>query len=351
MITLLAYISLALGFSFLCSILEAVLLSITPSYMAAENQLGLRSGALWSHYKADIDKPLAAILSLNTIAHTVGAAGAGAQATKVFGEAYFGVISAVLTLLILIVSEIIPKTLGARYWRQLAPACAQILRVVLIAMYPLAKMAQLLTRLMASKSSHHSVSREEFGALAELAATEGVFSSDESAKIASMLRFSSLAARDVMTPRPVVFALDESMTAAEAISKHPKLRFSRIPIYQAHSDNFHSFVRKDILLKAALETPDQTLQSLGRELTAVVETRPADELLRWMVSSREQMVMVVNEYGSVLGIITIEDLIETLLGLEIVDETDHSADMQQLARKLWQQRAIRLGLTGETPAE
>ena len=342
MIALIAFVALALGMSFLCSVLEAVLLSITPSYVASENEKGHRSAKLWRRYKDDIDRPLAAILSLNTIAHTVGAAGAGAQATKVFGEVYFGIISAVLTLLILVVSEIIPKTLGALFWRKLAPACAQTLRVVIWSMYPLVVMSQGITRLLSKNAPTHSVSRDEFAALAELGAREGVLSKEESAQLASVLRFRALKAKDVMTPRPVIFAFDEDLTVADARAR--KLPFSRIPLYREQADNIHGFVRKDDLLRAAIDTPGTPLRALRRELLTVPENQSLDSLWRRMVEGRDQMAMVVNEYGAVLGLVTTEDLVETLLGLEIVDETDHTVDMQALARRLWEQRAERLGL-------
>ncbi|WP_269620230.1 DUF21 domain-containing protein [Zhongshania sp. BJYM1] len=192
MILLIIYVAIALGVSFLCSVLEAVLLSVTPSYIAAEEERGHRNGQLWSAYRTDIDRPLAGILSLNTIAHTVGAAGAGAQATAVFGEAYFGVISALLTLLILVVSEIIPKTLGALFWRQLAPICAVILQFVMWSMYPLVLMAQGITRLLSRGAGSQSISREEFVALAEVAVREGILDQDESSAVASLIRFRSL---------------------------------------------------------------------------------------------------------------------------------------------------------------
>ncbi|WP_373083499.1 CNNM domain-containing protein, partial [Zhongshania sp.] len=195
MILLLVYIGIALGVSFLCSVLEAVLLSVTPSYIAAEERGNHRNGAIWRTYKTDIDRPLAAILSLNTIAHTVGAAGAGAQATSLFGEVYFGIISAVLTLLILIVSEIIPKTLGALYWRKLAPLCALVLRFVVWSMYPLVIMAQGITKLLSRGDKAHSISREEFVALAEVAVREGILDQEESDAVTSLIRFRSLQAR------------------------------------------------------------------------------------------------------------------------------------------------------------
>lgn len=349
MLVLIAFVALALGVSFVCSVLEAVLLSISPSYIASATEKGRRSAKLWSRYKTDIDRPLAAILSLNTIAHTVGAAGAGAQAAVVFGEAYFAVISAVLTLLILVVSEIIPKTLGALYWRQMAPFCAQVLRCVIWSMYPLAVFAQSLTRLLSKGGAPHSISREEFTALAELGVREGVFTAEESSQVASLMRFRALAARDVMTPRPVIFSLDESLSVATALKANTRFPFSRIPLFSEQHDNIHGFIRKDDLLMAAVNRPEIALTELRRDLLTVPETQPLADLLRKMVENRDQIALVVNEYGGVMGLVTIEDLTETLLGMEIVDETDNAIDMQALARELWVKRARRLGLVPDEP--
>lgn len=347
MILLLTYVALALGVSFVCSVLEAVLLSVTPSYVASESEKGHRGGRLWGQFKTDIDRPLAAILSLNTIAHTVGAAGAGAQAAVVFGEAYFALISAVLTLLILVVSEIVPKTLGALYWRQLAPLCAQVLLGVIWVMYPLVVFAQGLTKLLSRGAPQHSISREEFTALAELGVREGVFSAEEASQVASLMRFRALTAEDVMTPRLVIFSLDDELSVAAALREHGQFPFSRIPLFSGSKDNIHGFIRKDDLLMAAVTQPDTPLADLRRNLLAVPENQPLAVLLRKMVDSRDQIALVVNEYGGVLGLVTVEDLIETLLGLEIVDETDKTIDMQALARELWVKRASRLGLVPE----
>ena len=200
MFLLALYVGIALGVSFLCSLLEATLLSLTPAHMATLEAKRPASGRLWKRFKADIDKPLAAILSLNTIAHTVGAAGAGAQATKLFGELYFGIISAVLTLMILIFSEIIPKILGARYCQQLAPVCGHILRWVIWVMYPLVVAAKSLTGWLAPKGTDASLSRDDFNALAMVGRKEGVIDSGEANAMSALLAFRGLAARDVMTP-------------------------------------------------------------------------------------------------------------------------------------------------------
>jgi len=344
MILLLIYIGIALVVSFLCSVLEAVLLSVTPSYIAAEERRGHRNGRLWRGYKTDIDRPLAAILSLNTIAHTVGAAGAGAQATALFGEVYFGIISAVLTLLILVISEIIPKTLGALFWRKLAPLCAVILRTVVWSMFPLVVMAKGITQLMARGEAAHSISREEFVALAEVAVSEGILDQEEANAVTSLIRFRSLQARDVMTPRLVIFSLAEDARVNTVVNSNSAILFSRIPIYAGDADNITGYIRKDELMQAMSQSPDAPLSSLRRELLVVPETLPTPDLLQNLIETRVQMALVINEYGSVMGLVTVEDLIETMLGMQIVDETDTTENMQILARELWAKRARRLGV-------
>lgn len=341
---LILYLALALGVSFLCSVLEAVLLSVTPSYIAAEQEKSRHNGYRWQSIKKDIDRALAAILSLNTIAHTVGAAGVGAQAGKVFGEAYFGVISAVLTLLILVISEIIPKTLGANYWRQLAPSCGRLLRIVELSMLPLVVLAQGITRLFAGDKSGHTVSREEIAALAWAGENQGVLTREESAVIRSIVRFRSLTARDIMTPRTVIFSLSENLPVTEALAHAAIYKFSRIPIYSGDPDNIRAFVRKDEILAAVAQgNGDQPLVQLRRPLISVLDNSPLLPLVRNMSMNHYQQILVVNEYGDLLGLITMEDLVETMLGLEIVDETDSHPDMRKLARKLWERRSQQSG--------
>ena len=345
MLMLALYISLALGVSFLCSLLEATLLSLTPTYLASLDSKRPKLAKLWRSFKEDIDKPLAAILSLNTIAHTVGAAGAGAQATKLFGEVYFGVISAVLTLLILIFSEIIPKTLGARYWQQLAPACGHILRWVQWSMYPLVVAAKSLTGWLAPQSEGPTLSRDDFRSLATVGHKEGVIDAGEANAIDALLAFRGLVVKDVMTPRTVMASLQSDMTIADVLQGSPSIKFSRIPIFEVNSDNIVGFVRKDDIYKQAAEGQlDLPLVDLKRELLTVLETKPLPELMQTMVSERVTMSLIINEYGDPLGIATMEDLVETMLGMEIVDESDSHIDMQQRARELWRMRARAAGL-------
>ncbi len=345
MALLLFYLTLALGVSFLCSILEAVLLSVTPSYIAKEKEKGSENGRRWERTKNNLDRTLAAILSLNTIAHTIGAAGVGAQAAKVFGEAYFGVISAILTLLILVVSEIIPKTLGANYWRSIAPACLPILKFVEISMWPLVFMSQKITGIFAREEGLHAISRDEIAALAWMGEHQGILSSKESAVIRSIMQVRTLSAKDIMTPRTVIFSLDATLTVEQAIKQEAIYRFSRIPLFEGQSDKIRSFIRKDdILAEAAKDKHHTQLKKLEREILTVLSNTPLLSLLQKMSVNHQQMSLIVNEFGDILGIATMEDIVETMLGLEIVDETDSHPDMQVLARNLWLRRAKNSGL-------
>ena len=339
------YVALALGVSFLCSVMEAVLLSVTPSYVAALEREGDPIGEQLHEMKEDIDRPLSAILSLNTIAHTVGAAGAGAQGAVVFGEAYAGIIAGVLTLLILVLSEIIPKTLGAVYWRTLAPAVVHTLVPTIVIMWPLVKLSQGITYLLSDDENSDTFSREEFTALAEIGEEEGVFEEKESRILRNLFRFNSLRVQDVMTPRTVVFDLSEHKTVGDVVSDHDEFRFSRIPVYDDTRDDITGYVLKDeMLLHAAQEDLDVPLKDLRREMLVVHETLPLPDLLERLLDGLEHIALVVDEYGGVAGLVTMEDVVETLLGLEIVDEADSVEDMQALARKQWFKRAQELGM-------
>lgn len=342
---LIFYICLALGVSFLCSIMEAVLLSISPSFVAQQEQDHPKLGAKLKMFKQNIDQPLAAILSLNTIAHTVGAAGAGAQAAFIFGDAYIGVISAVLTFLILVVSEIIPKTLGAAYWRQLTPVVLKMLDITTLSMWPLVKMAELLTGLMTKNKPKNQVHRDEFIALAELGAREGIFHRYESRVLQNLFYLRDIRTRDIMTPRTVVFALPDNQTVAEAIAAAPpSFQFSRIPVYGENLDDIKGFVLKGDIFQTAQENPEKPLADICRPIVVIVGDVTLHSMFEQMMNESTHIALVVDEYGGTEGIVTMEDFIETLLGLEIVDEVDTVEDMQEIARKQWQIRARRSGL-------
>jgi CBS domain containing-hemolysin-like protein len=348
MTLLIIYVLLALGVSFLCSVLEAVLLSVTPSYVAALQEQEDNTGERLEKLKRNIDRPLASILSLNTIAHTVGAAGAGAQAQKVFGDTAIAIFSAVLTLAILVLSEIIPKTLGANYWRGLAPWAARILVPLIGVMYPFVLLSNVITKMISPTKRAHTVSREEFTALADIGTKEGVFEEEESRILRNLLRFKSLRVKDIMTPRTVVLASPEVRSVEKFFEGKPNPRFSRIPVYGENRDDITGYVLKhDLLLELAHSRGDTELAKLRRDLLVVPELLSLRELFERLIETQEHLALVVDEYGGMAGIVTMEDLVETLLGLEIVDEVDLIQDMQVLARQQWYNRAKRLGLVTE----
>lgn len=349
---LIFYVLLALGVSFLCSVMEAVILSVTPSFVAAQQATGSRTGQRLKRLKDDIDRPLAAILSLNTIAHTMGAAGAGGQAAAIFGEAYIGVISAILTLLILILSEIVPKTLGALYWRQLTPTIVAFLVPVTWSMWPLVVLAQGITRLLSGGKRKTLTTREEIEALAELGVRHGVLEAEESRVLRNLFNFRSLYAEDIMTPRTVIFMLDETDKVKDVLEAHPELRFSRIPIYREQRDDVTGYVLKDELLRLAAEDQgEEPVGVLKRKILAVPEKTPLPLLFEQLLGHHEHIALVVNEEGGTAGIVTQEDVVETLLGMEIVDEADSVQDMRELARRQWLRRARRLRLVADESEE
>lgn len=350
MTLLLLYVALAVGVSFLCSIMEAVLLSITPSYVAALEDRDAGAGARVRGLKEDIDRPLAAILTLNTFAHTLGAAGAGAQATAVFGSAYIGAFSLVLTLVILIASEIIPKTLGAVYWRQLAGPVARLLKPTIWLLYPLVVLSQALTRLLSRGADETQVSRAELAALARIGVEEGVFEKQESRILQNLFRFNELTAQDVMTPRTVMVAFPEDSPLQEIADLD--VPFSRLPLFVRDRDHVTGFILKTDLLEALAEDRhDATAGDLKRPILTVPDTLPLPGLFDQLLERREHIALVVGEYGGTEGIATLEDVVETLLGMEIVDEADTEHDMQDAARDQWRQRAARLGLVDEEEGE
>jgi len=350
MFKLAIFVLIALGFSFLCSIAEAVLLSVTPSYVALLEQEGKRSGKLLRRLNEDLGRPLAAILSLNTIAHTVGATGVGMQSAVIFGSASLGIVSAILTFLILVFSEIIPKTLGVVYWRSLAPPVTRGVMIMIWLMYPLVWLSEKLTRLLSKRDAADIFSREEFTAMVRLGVEEGQIDERESRIVRNLLRFPKLRVKDIMTPRTVVFALPENMTIDQILEENPEISFSRIPIFEDSHDDINGFVLKsDILLAQARDQHEARLSTFKREIRSIPEIASLSSLFEFLLEKREHILLVVDEYGGMEGVVTLEDLIETLLGLEIVDETDKTIDMRALARAQWKKRARGFGLLEDEP--
>ena len=343
---LIAFVVLSVFVSFICSVSEATLLTMTPSYVASIAEENPKKSAMLKNVKIDnIDQSIAAILTLNTVAHTVGSLGAGAQATIVFGSEWFGVFSALMTLLILIGSEIIPKTIGTVYWRQLSGPVAYFVKGIIFLLYPLIWFSEKITKLLTRGKKANTFSRNEFAALASVGEQSGQIDPLESRIIRNLLAFGAIKVEDIMTPRSVMHAFDQSITVAELLANRPKLMFSRLPIYDEDLDKVTGFVLKsDILLAKANNHMDKPLESYKREITFVFSKMKLFDLLDLMLNSRIHIAITVGEYGEVKGLVTLEDVLETLLGLEIVDEVDRVEDMQALARQMMQRRSARLGM-------
>ncbi|KLV06645.1 hemolysin [Photobacterium aquae] len=336
MILLTIYISVAIGVSFICSVLEAVLLSITPSYIGTLRHQGHPAAERLSKLKDNIDRPLASILTLNTIAHTIGAATAGAQATVVFGSEWLGVFSAALTVGILLLSEIIPKTIGATYWRQLAPVTASLLRWMVLLLMPLVWVSEQITRRL-SRGHQAPKLRDELSAMAMLAQESGELAEGESKILANLLQFRDVNVTKIMTPRPVLFRVDAEQPINEFLSQHKDSPFSRPLIYTEQKDNIIGFVhRLELFAESQAGRGQRELGTLMRPLPVIMNTSSVPKAFEQLMKERSQLVLVVDEYGTVQGLVTMEDIFEHLVGEEIVDEADKNTDMQQLAFQRWE---------------
>jgi CBS domain containing-hemolysin-like protein len=345
LIKMLVYAGIALLFSFLCSVAEAVMLSISPSFVAHLEQQGKPAAKRIKKLKGNIDQSLAAILTLNTIAHTLGAGGAGAEAAAYFGDQYVGISMAVLTLLILFLSEIVPKTIGALYWRKLAGPTAWFVQLLIWVLYPLIWISERLTRLITRGKSVHTFSRDEFTALVDVGVEKGKIQVGESRVLKNLFQLPELHAEDVMTPRTVVFALQENLTLNEVMEEHPEIPFSRIPIYGENRDDITGFVLKtDLLIEKLNGHGEKTLKDIKREIFVVQETASLEQVSEQLLEHKLHMLVVLDEYGGLAGVVTLEDVVETLMGIEIVDEADQIDDLRRLARKKWQERMKRLGI-------
>ena len=344
---LIVFFLVSIVFSFLCSIWEAVLLSITPSFIQTQLAEEGGIGQTLQEFKANIDRPLAAILTLNTIAHTAGAIGVGAQATAIWGASIMAtaVTPVVMTLAILLLSEIVPKTIGANYWRELAPFTVRSLKLLITVLAPLVFLSQLITKALKKDKEASVLSRADFTAMAELGKKEGVFDEGESTILKNVVHFDKVLAEHIMTPRTVVVTADETTTVREFHDAHPELRFSRVPVYEGSRDHVTGYILKDMVLRALVDgEDDKPLSSIRHEITAVKEDFPIPGLFEHFTTRREQIAVVIDKFGGIAGVVTMEDVIETLIGLEIVDEQDGIDDMQALARRKWEERARRVGL-------
>ena len=333
------YITLALAISFLCSILEAALLSTSQSHIELLVEQGKRAGRLMQSFKQDVDRPISAILTLNTIAHTVGAAGAGAQAAAIFGNQFLGLISAILTLLILIVSEIIPKTLGAVYWKQLTTFTAYTIKLMVIVLYPAVWVFEWLTRKLRPEKYERTFTRDDLEVMAKISAQEGTLEERENRVLRNLFHLDKVQVEAIMTPRTVVMALQQNLTIREVMTKYEAMHYSRIPIYADNIDNITGYVlRHQVFLKSAVDQHYVLLEELGHQIYVVPETAMVADVLDQFITAQEHIFLVIDEYGGTAGIITLEDVIEALLGTEITDESDVVEDLRKLAQERHQRR-------------
>ena len=333
------YVLITVVVSAMCSILESALLSTPLSYVTTLESKNHPKAKRLRLYKEDIDRPISAILTLNTIANTAGAALVGAQATQVFGNAFVGVTSAVFTLLILVFSEIIPKTIGADYWRKIILPASSIIRVLIIITYPIVLLLQWITGLVTSDNRPAAVSREEVSAMVTVGAEEGVLEKKENKMIQHLLKLDEITAEEIMTPSVVVDLVNEKMTVRDFYKKEEYSKHSRIPVYTDTDDYVSGYVlRQAVLERLAEDKFNTTLAELARPILTFEEETPVSKIWESLLEKKEQISAILDEYGGFRGLVTMEDVIETMLGFEIVDERDSVVDMQELAIQQWQKQ-------------
>lgn len=337
---LVLYVVLVLVISFTCSILEATLLSTPMSFVTMLEEHGAKVAQTLKKFKQDIDRPISAILTLNTIANTAGAAAVGFQTRFAFPEApeVFGWVSAILTLLILTCSEIIPKTLGATYWRQLIVPATPVLQGLVVVAWPFVKLAEFITRFIAPDEPQQTVSREEVSALVTVGTEEGVFKQKEDRMIQNMLKLSKVTARDIMTPSSVVEMEEESKTLRQ-FREEETTKHSRIPVYKDNDDFVTGYVlRQTILERLSEDKFDMKLADIVRPILTFEEGESVSVIWERLLENKEHISAIIDEFGCLRGIVTMEDVIETMLGTEIVDENDTIEDMQEYAREQWKEQ-------------
>ena len=355
MTLLIGFFLLSIVFSFLCSIWEAVLLSVTHSYIKRKEQDDPVTGKLLSGLKKNIDRPLSAILTLNTIAHTVGAIGVGAQAGKLFGTrtvdlfgfelAYESIIATMMTLGILFLSEIIPKSIGANNWKGLAPFTARSLKALLFLLAPFVWLSGRLTKMIKKDKRKSVFSKQDFAAMTDLVGESGEIGEREYKLIKNVLQFDELTAKDVMTPRPVVFMAEESQSLQSFYDANKPVRFSRIPLYGESKDQVTGLLLKSELLRCIVEGKgEETLAKHKRPISIISPDMKLQKVFEKLNGDRAHLAVVMDEFGGLAGLVSLEDVIETLFGLEIMDENDSISDLQAHARQKWEERAKKLGI-------
>ncbi|MDQ7026790.1 MAG: CNNM domain-containing protein [Anaerolineae bacterium] len=336
---LLFFVAIALGISFICSVLEAILLSTSHAHIELAIEKGGRGGTLMQKHKADVERPISAILTLNTVAHTVGAAGAGAEAVGIFGNQWFGVISAVLTILILVFSEIIPKTLGATYWKQLNSFAAYTIEGLVWVLFPAVWILEKATQVLKSEDNQPIVSRVELEVMARIGVSEGSLHEYENRILRNLLLLEKIRVSDIMTPRTVTLAFQQEMTIGELFEKHPALPYSRLPIYDNNTDDVTGFVlRIDVLTAHIAGEIEKPLIAFRRDIGDIPETNSVASALDEFITKQQHILLVIDEYGGTAGVLTMEDTLESLLGIEITDESDVVEDLRKMAEQRYKRQ-------------
>ena len=341
---LLLFFVLSVGVSFVCSILESVLLSVNMSYVAVLERERPTVGMLLRLHKQNINKSIASILILNTIANTLGAAAVGAQAAMIFGNDAVVYVSVILTFAILFLSEIIPKTIGAIYWKQLAPLSAYTIRFFIWITYPIILTTLFVTnRISNGKDDSNSLTKEELLESMLLSEDDGVIDEKESDIIENILRLDDIKVGDVLTPRSVVFALDQKRTLKDIIANEEEIfNFSRVPLFHDSIEDVTGIVLTKKIFQQAIKDDTVTLESIKKEMFSINENIPISKALDLFISKKDHMFLVMDGYDQTEGIVTLEDCVETILGVEIMDESDATEDMRELAKiKMKQKRKDR----------
>ncbi len=332
-----------IGISFLCSMLEAVLLSSTSAYIGVLIKENKRSGRLLEHLKENIDRPISAILTLNTVSHTLGSAAIAYQVQKEFGHEAVTLASFVLTLAILILSEIIPKSIGNAHWKTLIPFATYAIQLMILILYPFVLMSEWMGKLFAKSSEEPEVTREEILMTAEIGVEEGAIKGKESNIIKNLLMLDKIYVSDIMTPRSVFFALDQEQTVEDVFTKYRPLRFSRIPVYSDSLDNIVGMTYRYKIHEAlSNDQHDRLIRDMVTPISSIPERMTVSQVLDFFIKEKEHMALAVDEYGIVAGLVSLEDAVETLLGVEIVDELDSVEDMRKFALEQWQLRKQKL---------
>ncbi len=332
---LIVYLLIAVGVSFLCSLAEASLLTVSKADASYLTSKGRAVGDRLRRMKDDMNRPLAAILTLNTAAHTIGASGAGAECARIFGDEWIGVASAILTLLILVLSEIIPKTLGSSFARPLIPFTVFAVQGMIWLTYPLIVLLNAMSRLIpGSGGAEHALSREHVAVLADMAGEQGTLTQEETGIVKQTLRLREIKVAEIMTPRTAVFMLAKDTTVQEALDDPDFGKVTRVPIFGDSPDEMLGIVLKHEVYAAALRKElSRTVESMMHPIHAVPEMAPVMRIFEEFGRLGHHLFLVVDEYGGTAGVIALEDIIEELLGREIVDETDAVADLRATVTK------------------